>query len=187
MEPLLSRAASSIARPRSRTRAIDSATSRELAAANAVNSPTEWPTTKSGCSPRAFSAASTARLVATSAGCWTSVRTSSSSGASKHRRSRSSPEASLPLRKTSIASGTDSAISRPMPTSSEPCPGKQNATFMSQPFRLQSTRSRPSPKSGPRPSRSSARALPAAAAHRPLHRQVPAGSSRTTCCRTDRR
>ena len=40
------------------------------------------------------------------------------------------PVASEPMRYTSIASGTASAISRPIPTSSEPWPGKQNATLV---------------------------------------------------------
>src|SRR5581483_5676134 len=93
-------------------------------------SPTEWPTTKSGVMPHSFNAASTARLVATRAGCCTSVSTSSSSGASKQRRTRSSPVARPARWKTSMAAGTASAISRPMPGSSEPCPGKQKATLL---------------------------------------------------------
>src|SRR5919204_383261 len=77
--------------------------------------------------PRARTAASTARLVATSAGCCTSVCTSSSIGAPKQSRRRSSPDARLAMSNTSIASGTASAISRPIPCSSEPWPGKQKA------------------------------------------------------------
>ena len=45
IEPLLIRAASAIASPRSRTSAIDSAAVIDDVAASAVNSPTEWPTT----------------------------------------------------------------------------------------------------------------------------------------------
>ena len=83
--------------------------------------------TSSGSMPRALSAANTARLVATRAGCCTAVSTSSSSEASKQRWRRSSSAASLPARKTSIASGKASASSRPIPASSEPWPGKQKA------------------------------------------------------------
>src|SRR5262245_57340005 len=88
--------------------------------------------------PRFFSAARIARLVVTSAGCCTSVSTSSSTGESKHSRRRSRPDASEPTRYTSIASGTASATSLPMPGASEPCPGKQNATLLTtspSPFR----------------------------------------------------
>ena len=52
---------------------------------------------------------------------------SSSASAWKQSRSRSRPLASLPRLKTSIAAGTASAKSRPMPASNEPWPGKQNA------------------------------------------------------------
>ena len=120
IEPGRSRAASAIARPRSRTSAIVSRTFIAPAAASAANSPTEWPTTKSGTMPRFRSAARKARLVATSAGCCSSVSTISSSGVSKQSFARSSPEASLPMSKTSIASGNASAMSRPIPVSSEP-------------------------------------------------------------------
>src|ERR1700759_2474682 len=37
---------------------------------------------------------------------------------------------------TARAAGTDSAKARPMPTSCEPCPGKQNATFPRSPTAL---------------------------------------------------
>jgi hypothetical protein len=46
--------------------------------------------------PRARSAAFNASDVATSAGCWTSVSTSCSTGESKQSFRRSSPDASLP-------------------------------------------------------------------------------------------
>ena len=82
-------------------------------------------------------------LVATSAGCCTSVSTSSSSGASKHSRSRSSPQASLPARRTSIASGL-SRISRAMPGAAEPWPGKQNAILWPFPLTLRSFLAAPS-------------------------------------------
>ena len=129
IDPGRSFAASAIARPRSRTSPIVSRTFIAPAAARAANSPTEWPTTKSGTNPRLRKAASIARLVATSAGCWSSVSTIPSRGVSKQSRARSRPEASLPMSNTSIASGDASAISRPMPVSSEPWPGKQNAIF----------------------------------------------------------
>ncbi len=51
-------------------------------------------------------------------------------------------EAALLRSKTSRASGTAAAISRPIPTSSDPCPGKQNAT---RPDFTASTPSEPSP------------------------------------------
>jgi hypothetical protein len=114
------RAASAIARPRSRTSPIASPVPIAPAAASAANSPTEWPTTTSGSIPRSRNAARIARLVATSAGCWTSVSTSSSMGASKQSRSRSSPDASEPSLYTSRAEENCSAISRPMPGSSDP-------------------------------------------------------------------
>ena len=143
IEPGFLRAASAMASPRSRTSATASSTFMAPAAASAANSPTEWPTTKSGLMPRALIAARTARLVATSAGCCTSVSTNSISGASKQRYSRSRPAASLARSKISLASGTAFAISRPMPLSSDPWPGKQNAT--SPPFTA-STPSGPSPR-----------------------------------------
>src|SRR5512144_2634908 len=123
-------AASAIARPRSRTSPIAAPVSSEPAAARAANSPTECPTTTSGSSPRSRIAARIARLVATSAGCCTSVSTSSSSGVVKQSASRSRPVTSEPIRYTSRAAGKASAISRPMPSSSDPCPGKQNATLL---------------------------------------------------------
>ena len=71
---------------------------------------------------------------------------------------RSRPEASLPMSNTSIASGDASAISRPMPVSSEPWPGKQNAIFPPvMPPSPPSTPSLRTPTSGRHPSRSSAR------------------------------
>ena len=53
---------------------------RASAAPSAANSPTEWPTTKSGTMPRARIASLMARLVATSAGCCTFVSSMSSTG-----------------------------------------------------------------------------------------------------------
>jgi hypothetical protein len=96
IEPGCWRAASAIATPRSVTSLIASSSVIASAAASAANSPTEWPTTKSAWIPRARSAARIARLVATSAGCCTSVSTSSSSGDSKQSVRRSIPDASLP-------------------------------------------------------------------------------------------
>ena len=127
IEPGLRAAASAIARPRSRTSVIASSSVIASAAASAANSPTEWPITKSALMPRSCRAASIAREVATSAGCCTAVSTSSSASAWKQRRSRSRPVAALPRLKTSIAAGTASAKSRPMPASTDPWPGKQKA------------------------------------------------------------
>ena len=150
IEPGRSLAASAIARPRSRTRAIVSRTFIAPAAASAANSPTEWPTTKSGLTPRLRSAARKARLVATSAGCCSSVSTISSSGVSKQSLCRSSPDASLPFSNTSRASAEASTMSRPMPDSSEPWPGKQNAILPVEPTLMLpsplSIRSRRSPR-----------------------------------------
>ncbi len=96
--PGRSRAASAIASPRSRTRPIASPSDIAPTDASAANSPTEWPTTTSGSMPALRTAARIARLVATRVGCCTSVSTSSSSGASKHRCARSIPVASEPMR-----------------------------------------------------------------------------------------
>jgi hypothetical protein len=96
IEPGRSRAAAAIASPRSRTSAIASRGENDSAAPSAANSPTEWPTTKSGVMPRARSAALIASEVATSAGCCTSVSSRSSAGASKQSCLRSRPAASLP-------------------------------------------------------------------------------------------
>ena len=61
------------------------------------------------------------------------------------------PDASLARSNTLIASGTASAISRPMPGSSDPWPGKQNATFPCPFPSLISLRSSPSIRADPSP------------------------------------
>ena len=72
------------------------------------------------------------------------VSSMSSTGPLKQTAFRSSPEASLPASYTAIASGTASAISRPMPASYEPWPGNMKAIFVTQ-HSLPSTRSMRSP------------------------------------------
>ena len=116
--------------PRSRTSPIASAALIDSAAPSAANSPTEWPTTKSGTIPRARIASLIARLVATSAGCCNLVSSRSSTGPWKQTCLRSSPEASLPASYTAIASGTASAMSRPIPASYEPWPGNMKAILV---------------------------------------------------------
>ena len=87
--------ASDIARPRSRTSCVTCRTLMLPAAAMAAYSPTLCPTTTSGVTPsRSSTARSAASDVATSAGCVSSVRESSSSGAWKHSSARSKPSSS---------------------------------------------------------------------------------------------
>ncbi len=120
-----------IARPRTRTSDTASPSESAPAATSAPYSPRLCPAAKdtSGARPsRSTSAASSAALVATSAGGVFSVSTSWSSGPSKHRRDRGSPSAASASSKAARAAAERSHTSRPMPTIWEPWPGKRSAS-----------------------------------------------------------
>ena len=96
--------ASCMKRPRAFTSTAASSTGSAPAATSAVYSPRLWPATKAGASAtRSSIARSSAMLVTSTAGCWISVRRSSSSGPSKQSRESGKPRASSAASKTARA------------------------------------------------------------------------------------
>ena len=110
--------------PRSRTSVIASSSESALGGGERRELADRVPHDEVGLDAAGADGRKHSQRVATSAGCWTAVSTSSSAAPWKQRRSRSSPDAALLRSKTSHASGTASAMSLPMPASIEPWPGE---------------------------------------------------------------
>ena len=127
--------ASCIARPRARTRRTASSSESAPAATSAEYSPSEWPAAKRGAGSvgyRSRSAARTAALIVTIAGCAFAVSVSSLLGAFEDQlreRAASPGERRVGAREHVARGGeTTSRRSLPMPTTWEPWPGKSHAT-----------------------------------------------------------
>ena len=132
MAPSPTGTARCMASPRRFSSRAAAARSNVPAAASAEYSPREWPATNAARAPRSSppsrsSVRSTAMLVAISAGCAFSVRTSSSSGPSNISRVRFCLSASSTSSRTSRAASDASHTALAMPTAWEPCPGNTNA------------------------------------------------------------
>ena len=125
--------ASCIACARKRTSGTASRNASAPAATSAEYSPRLWPATTAGRGPPAAShARQTATPAASITGCVLVVRLSASAGpcaTSAHRSSPSASEASANVSRTAGCAAKPSSI----PTDCEPCPGKTNASVMTNP------------------------------------------------------
>src|SRR5262245_44085673 len=156
------------------------------AATSAVYSPRLWPATQTGSGrPSSSSARRSATLTVRIAGCWISVRRSSSSPeGSKQMRESGRPSTASARSKISRAAGEARAASRPMPTSWEPCPGKSSASKRLTPLGCESPRDRDRSRSSRRPGagpwdrRSAGRRSAAAWRARRASAACPASSAR---------
>ena len=184
MAPGRWRAASAIASARARGRARSPRRSRASPRPRAPR--TRPPSARRRRLARDHARASrrgSARLVATSAGCWISVSTSWSRGG-EAEASRSSPVASDPMRYTSRARGT-------LPRSRGPClpratlagKAERNLAHRGFPF-VHSMSADPQVRPAPMPVISTSAP---SCSRLPRARRRARGSSRTRCCQSDRR